>query len=516
LGSLYGPKAIAPALQLQHNQEQEVLNNLNERLAYYVKKVMEEEERNKILKSDLDYLTQTWGAATRATIQKYDPELEKTRKYADNLGEDVNRARVRAQRLDYEVHKFHRKYEIESNGSAEELEKIRNLEHIQSQSIFELDMINKSIGEKSIEIKEVYAHNSKLNDQLEVLLNKFDEESYKVLELENENQTLGEHIKFLSEVYEKEIIEMNRLFDNPRIDATQFYRLELKRAIDEIRNDFRELNEIEKRELEAWYKVKSEEIRILAEKHVSSELLPNISLTNRGLKETIDINHKELITLDSQQKDLERRLRELEDKQEKQRIETMLILEKQDSDIFDKKNMYQTYLNDYDHLLHNKDVIEFEINIYKRILDARCGKEEKKPVSINKDELFLRLEREKAKFHDPHISIAWSNVNDLDLHVIEPSGEEISFSHRKSATGGELDVDMNAGSQRSQEPCENICWPTGAAPTGHYKVLVVYYSNHSAKDPTNYFLFARMLGKEFEFQGRISYGDKPHVYEFDI
>lgn len=77
--------------------------------------------------------------------------------------------------------------------------------------------------------------------------------------------------------------------------------------------------------------------------------------------------------------------------------------------------------------------------------------------------------------------IAWSNVNDLDLHVIEPNGEETSFSHRKSATGGELDVDMNAGSQRSQEPCENICWPSGAAPTGHYKVLVVYYSNHGAK-----------------------------------
>ena len=63
--------------------------------------------------------------------------------------------------------------------------------------------------------------------------------------------------------------------------------LELKRAIDEIRNDFRELNEIEKRELEAWYKVKSEEIKVLAEKHVSKELLPNILSTNRGLKETV-------------------------------------------------------------------------------------------------------------------------------------------------------------------------------------------------------------------------------------
>ena len=183
-----------------------------------------EEERNKTLKSDLDYLTRTWGAATRATIQKYDPDLEKTRKYADNLSEDVNKARVRARRLDYEVAKFHRRYEIEAIGSAEEIEKIRNLENILAQSISELEMLNKSIGEKSIEIKEAYAHNSKLNDQLEVLLNRFDEESYKTLQLDNENQTLGEQIKFLSEVYEKEIAEMKRLFDYPKFDTTQFYR----------------------------------------------------------------------------------------------------------------------------------------------------------------------------------------------------------------------------------------------------------------------------------------------------
>ena len=30
-------KSITPSIQLQHAQEQEVLTNLNERLAYYVK-----------------------------------------------------------------------------------------------------------------------------------------------------------------------------------------------------------------------------------------------------------------------------------------------------------------------------------------------------------------------------------------------------------------------------------------------------------------------------------------------
>ncbi len=81
---------------------------------------------------------------------------------------------------------------------------------------------------------------------------------------------------------------------------------------------------------------------------------------------------------------------------------------------------------------------------------------------MTREELMSRLQREKAKITGDHISIAWDNINDLDLHVIEPpNGEEISFSHRKSSSGGELDVDMNAATERCFEPCENIYWLKG-------------------------------------------------------
>lgn len=471
--------------------------------------------RNKALKVELDNLIQTWGQDTRNTIQKLDPELEQTRKYADDLSEGVAKAHVRAKRLDYDIAKLYRQYESEAYASAEDSEKIKSLQYLLEQTIHELESFKKLIDEKKAEIKETISNNSKLNDQIENLLNKLDEQNVKCLQLRNVNQTLEEQIPFLKAVHEKEIIEMKRLFDNRRIDTTQFYTRELHRAIEDIRNDFRQLNEIEKQELDDWYRIKSAEIRALGEKHANNDMLPNILLTNRSLKETYEMNTKQTLTLEGNQKDLEKRLRDLEDQLEEKRRDHLFMMEKQDGTIAQKKNEIQTCLNDYDHLLHTKDVIEFEINIYKRILDSRCVTSVPKK-DISKDDLFLRLEREKAKFHDPHVSIAWSNVNDLDLHVVEPSGEEISFSHRKSASGGNLDVDMNAGSQRSTEPCENVYWPVGSAPLGHYKVLVVYYSNHGSKDPTDYLLVARILGKEFEFQGRISFGDSAHVYEFDI
>ncbi len=96
---------------------------------------------------------------------------------------------------------------------------------------------------------------------------------------------------------------------------------------------------------------------------------------------------------------------------------------------------------------------------------------------------------------DIQATLRWSGAADLDLHVVDPSGEEIYYSDPAAESGGQLDHDANAGCNGSaddENPVENIFWPTGGAPRGSYKVWVHVYGACDA--PLNWHLTVRRNG----------------------
>lgn len=81
-------------------------------------------------------------------------------------------------------------------------------------------------------------------------------------------------------------------------------------------------------------------------------------------------------------------------------------------------------------------------------------------------------------------SLAWFNHDDLDIHVIEPNGNEIFFGnarHRHPSTGV-LDVDMNV-SNFVRDPVENIVWTDKSRmQEGKYKLYINNYTKRESAD----------------------------------
>lgn len=81
------------------------------------------------------------------------------------------------------------------------------------------------------------------------------------------------------------------------------------------------------------------------------------------------------------------------------------------------------------------------------------------------------------------ISLAWSNTDDLDLHVRDSAGQHIFYGakgHPSQGNGGYLDVDMNVGGE-TRTPVENVRWMKMPR-DGIYEVIVNNFTRRESID----------------------------------
>lgn len=130
---------------------------------------------------------------------------------------------------------------------------------------------------------------------------------------------------------------------------------------------------------------------------------------------------------------------------------------------------------------------------------------------------------------DISFRLTWSGVVDLDLYVISPLGERLSFIRREVESGGVLDVDCNVRPDPTRVevegtswvcplPMENIFWPRGAAPEGVYKYWLVLAEPEGMTAADSYRLEVRHGRRVVRaHSGRIEdllEGQPPHQIDF--
>jgi hypothetical protein len=91
-------------------------------------------------------------------------------------------------------------------------------------------------------------------------------------------------------------------------------------------------------------------------------------------------------------------------------------------------------------------------------------------------------------------NVTWDTKADVDLHLIDPTGKEIYYASRNSPSGGQLDLDSNAGCSTDGPRAENIFWGDGiVVPHGEYILRVDYWSSCGA-EATNYTVTINLRG----------------------
>lgn len=147
---------------------------------------------------------------------------------------------------------------------------------------------------------------------------------------------------------------------------------------------------------------------------------------------------------------------------------------------------------------------EGEQKVKATVVDIITDKEISEPVyftaDLNSAEITIRLDWSKH-----------SSNTDIDLHVVDPFGEEIFYQHMNSASGGYLDRDDTVGPGP-----EHVRWSN--APAGLYKIYVHYFPNNAPdKSITSYTVSVTAGGVTYAPKsGSIAYDQYVPVGQFRI
>ncbi len=109
------------------------------------------------------------------------------------------------------------------------------------------------------------------------------------------------------------------------------------------------------------------------------------------------------------------------------------------------------------------------------------------------------------------VNVLWeNNNNDIDLIVVDPCGNEISYGERvQTCQGFDGQLEADSVDQGVNQAIENIFWRDNA-PVGEYRVLLSHFSGGA----TTYNLNAIWGDESAQLQGEIMRGERIEVFRF--
>jgi len=359
------------------NTEKLELGKLNNKMGTYLNKVKHLEQENTRLMRDINEMQNTWGEGTRQVREQFEQNLFDMRGRIDDVAHLKTIADVRYKRAQYENGQNQLQLEDLFRANENDREKLRNLERELCNLLENNDTMKKAVADEINDIEKYKEQRDNTWANLVALLDQLDDELFRRIAVEYNNQTLREHIEFIKQINERELIEMGQLSQVlPFNEQIEFYKDQLKRVIANIRRDYDQLNAEQSREMEEWMKTKKEELaQMYNEKDPLHDLELSMQLeTMESLRDSYEMNVKELEDLKRYNEIMSKRLSAVEEHVEIERMHLNDTLADQNNETKRLNVELTNLLNDYNHLNANKATLEYEMQVYKRLLDSQLDR----------------------------------------------------------------------------------------------------------------------------------------------
>ncbi|EYB95356.1 hypothetical protein Y032_0161g3389 [Ancylostoma ceylanicum] len=366
--SPYGQNA-ASTIRDAREREKKEMSDLNDKLASYIEKVRFLEAQNRKLSADLDMLRSRWGKDTSSVRSMYEGELTQAKKLITQTGKEKDDLEKEIRKLQDELNEYRRKFEEATKARLEDREKIDELLVKLSNIEAEINLLKRRIALLEEEISRLKKENMRLMAELQRARTDLDQETLNRIDYQNQVATLLEEIDFIKRVHDQEIKELQAMAARDTTSENrEFFKNELASAIRDIRNEYDQMMNSNRNDMESWYKLKVQEIQTQSARQNMEQGYQKDEV-KRLRTQLTDLRGK-LADLEGRNALLEKQIQELNYQLEDDQRSYEAALNDRDAQIRKMREECQALMVELQMLLDTKQTLDAEIAIYRKMLEG--------------------------------------------------------------------------------------------------------------------------------------------------
>ncbi|VDM24024.1 unnamed protein product [Toxocara canis] len=366
--SPFGQNA-ASTIRDTREREKKEMSDLNDRLASYIEKVRFLEAQNRKLAADLDLLRGRWGKDTLSVRAMYEGELQEARKLVDDTNRQREELEKEIRKLLDELSECRRRYEDALRGHHADRDRIDELLVQLSGLEAEINLLRRRIANIEEEIARIKKENLHFANELAKARSDLDQETLNRIDFQNQVQTLLEEIDFMRRVHDQEIAELQAMASRDTTpENREYFKNELASAIRDIRAEYDQICNVNRTDMESWYKLKVQEIQTQStrqnlEQNYAKEEVKRLRVQLTELR-------GKLADLEGRNSLLEKQTQELNYQLEDDQRSYEAALNDRDAQIRKMREECQALMLELQMLLDTKQTLDAEIAIYRKMLEG--------------------------------------------------------------------------------------------------------------------------------------------------
>ncbi|VDK50002.1 unnamed protein product [Anisakis simplex] len=222
--------------------------------------------------------------------------------------------------------------------------------------------MKRRIVELEEEVFRIKKENQRLAGELQRARTDLDQETLYRIDYQNQVQTLLEEIDFLKRVHDQEINELQGLAARDTTpENREFFKNELASAIRDIRTEYDQISNVNRNDMESWYRLKVQEIQTQSARQTMEQGYAKEEV-KRLRTQLTDLRGK-LADLESRNSMLEKQIQELNFQLEDDQRSYEAALNDRDAQIRKMREECQALMVELQMLLDTKQVISHSQNL---------------------------------------------------------------------------------------------------------------------------------------------------------